>query len=385
MYVLMASAMNGVNKFLDDTQFESTPHIRLYNEIETERKSIIETMPVYDNYIVKIHHQKPKKEKLNLKDGFKALEYLKNDPEIWGVSAQLSSPVFYNFGSVQINGNIAGVDIVEEDRLFKLSKKMKIGRIENLASVSNGILMGKGLAKKLSAQVGDNVSVTTPYGVVIPLKVVGIFQIGIGTIDNIRCYAKINTVQKILQKDHAYITDISLKLKDIEKVKLKAAEFGSKFSYKIEDWEAANATMITGMKIRNMLTYVVSVTLLIVAGFGIYNIMSMSINDKMKDIAILKATGFSGPDIVRIFMTQAIIVGFSGALLGIGIGFSLSYLVSLIPFDGGEFFSMDHFPVDFNPKFYIIGVVFGVITTAIAGYMPSRKASKIDPVAILRG
>jgi lipoprotein-releasing system permease protein len=385
MYVLMASVMNGVNKFLDDTQFDSTPHIRLYNEIKTDRESVLAQMPEYKNSIINIRHQKPKNEKLNLKDGFQALDYIKNDLDIFSVSAQLSTPVFYNYGSAQITGNILGVDIEAEDRLFKISKKIKSGHMESIISVSNGILMGAGLAKKLNVHQGDNVTVTTPKGVVIILKIVGIFKIGIGAIDNVRCYAKISTVQKILQKDHSYITDISLKVRDVTKAKAKALEYGGKFDYKIEDWETANSTMITGMKVRNMMTYIVSLTLLIVAGFGIYNIMSMSINDKMKDIAILKATGFAGKDIVQIFMMQAMIIGFLGACVGIIIGFTLSYGVSLIPFDGGDFFSLDHFPVDFNPKFYVIGVLFGVITTAIAGYMPSRKASQIDPVAILRG
>lgn len=385
MYVLMSGVMNGVNKFLDNTQFESTPHLRMYNEVETDRPSILSQVAAYDSAVIKIDHQKPKNEKLNLKNGFQAVAFLEKDPDVAGVSPQLSSPVFYNYGSVQINGAILGVNIEAEDRLFNLSGKIKSGSIESLESVSNGILMGKGLAKKLNVSTGDHVSVTTPKGVVFSLKVVGIFQIGVGAIDNVRCYAKISTVQKLLQKDHSYITDISLKFKDLAKANLKAAEFRSEFDYKIEDWETANATMITGMKVRSIMTYIVSVTLLIVAGFGIYNIMSMSINDKMKDIAILKATGFAGYDIVNIFMAQAVIIGFIGAVLGMVIGFFFSFLVSLIPFDGGEFFSMDHFPVDFNPKYYIIGVLFGVITTAIAGYMPSKKASKVDPVAILRG
>ena len=385
MYVLMASVMNGVNKFLDETQFESTPHIRLYNEVKTDRTPILKNIVPYKNMEIQLLHEKPKNEKMNLKNRFQTVAFLENDPDVAGVSPQLSSPVFYNYGSAQINGQILGVNIQAEDKLFNLSHKVKSGRLESLISVSNGVLMGKGLAKKLNIHEGDNVTVTTPRGALMTLKVVGIFQIGIGAIDNVRCYAKISTVQKILQKDHSYITDISLKIKEIDKAKEKAEYYSKLFPYKIEDWQAANATMITGMKIRNMMTYIVSITLLIVAGFGIYNIMSMSINDKMKDIAILKATGFSGSDIVGIFMTQAIIIGFIGALMGVIIGFFFSYLVSLIPMDGGDFFSMDHFPVDFNPKFYTIGVLFGVITTIIAGYMPSKKASKVDPVAILRG
>ena len=157
------------------------------------------------------------------------------------------------------------------------------------------------------------------------------------------------------------------------------------FGYTAEDWQTANATFLLGVMIRNILTYTVSITLLTVAGFGIYNILNMTIINKMKDIAILKATGFPGKDVRLIFMIQSMAIGLLGSLLGLCIGFSLAYLISQAPFDGGEFVTIDKFPVNFKAKYYIIGVVFGVATTALAGYMPSRKAANIDPIEILRG
>ena len=96
---------------------------------------------------------------------------------------------------------------------------------------------------------------------------------------------------------------------------------------------------------------------------------------------------FNGKDIVAVFLIQAIIIGFLGAILGIFIGFSISYILSITPFDTGNnpFISLKFFPVIFRLKYYVFGVVFGIITTLLAGFFPSRKASKIDPVAILRG
>jgi lipoprotein-releasing system permease protein len=105
----------------------------------------------------------------------------------------------------------------------------------------------------------------------------------------------------------------------------------------------------------------------------------------MKDIAILKAMGFSGGDVKRIFMIQSLVIGFVGSVAGLVIGYLLSFAISKAPFDGGDFISLDHFPVNFDPKYYFIGIIFGVATTALAGYMPSRKASRVDPIEILRG
>ncbi len=146
-----------------------------------------------------------------------------------------------------------------------------------------------------------------------------------------------------------------------------------------------NAAAMAGAFIRNMLTYVVSFTLLVVAGFGIYNIMTMTINSKMKDIAILKAQGFARKDIVQIFLSQSLIIGFIGALTGIALGYILSYSLSRVPFPENEEIAWKFFPVLFKPGYYFFGVLFGVITTFFAGFLPSVKASRVDPVAILRG
>ena len=385
MYVLMASVLTGVNKLVDNLSFQATAHIRLYREPDVNRKSLLETRFRGTDTLVKVYHQRPKPERLYLRNASLILADLRKNPEITGVSAQVSTPVFYNYGAVQFNGTLLGVAIFDEDRLFDLRSQVKSGRLENLLANPNSLIMGAGLARKMSVRESDNVTLVTPRGVVFVLKVVGIFKSGIGAVDNVRSYTNIGTVQKLLQVDKTFITDISLKIKDIYASKIVADQLAARYGVKAEDWQTANATLVTSNKIRDGMAYIVTVTLLVVAGFGIYNIMSMTVSDKLRDIAILKATGFSGRDIVQIFLTQAVIIGLLGALVGVMLGFLLSWMVSRVPFDGGDFFSLDHFPVNFNPVFYVVGVAFGVVTTLLAGYFPSRRAARVDPVAILRG
>jgi lipoprotein-releasing system permease protein len=383
MFIAMVSLMTGLNDMTEDLAMTSSPDIRIYHDNTVERPSILEALNPQGLNVV--HHTKPKNESLKVRNAFKITEIIRKHKDVRGVSPQLTSQVFYNYGPVQLNGMISGVHIMDEDNLFDLRSKMKAGKIEDLIVNQDGIIVGTGLARKLNAKTGDRVVITTPQGFTMSLKIVGLFQMGVGSIDNVKSYANIATVQNILQKDKTFITDINIKLHDFNDASKVAPEFHNTFGYKSEDWETANATMLLGVIIRNILTYSVSITLLIVAGFGIYNILNMTIHNKMKDIAILKAMGFSGKDVKQIFMIQSLVIGLLGSVAGLSVGFGLSYLISLAPFNGGDIISIDHLPVNFKPVYYVVGILFGVATTAIAGYMPSRKASKIDPIEILRG
>jgi lipoprotein-releasing system permease protein len=383
MFIALVGLMTGLNDFTEEVTMTSSPDIHIFNDITEERPSLLEQ--VNRGGLNVVHHQKPKQETAKLRNALQIVETLREDPRIFGVAPTLSSQVFYNYGPVQLNGVILGVDILEEDKLFELRARLKSGNLEDLKTSPDGILVGTGLAKKLSVVVGDRVVITTPQGYTMTLRIMGTFQMGIGAVDNVRAYANISTVQSILQQDHTYITDINIKMKDRYQAKLVAPEYQQMFNYKSEDWETANATFLTGVIIRNVITYSVSITLLIVAGFGIYNILTMTIYSKMKDIAILKAMGFAGRDVKLIFMIQSLVIGFIGSVIGLMIGYTLSYLISKAPFDGGDAVSLDHFPVNFDIKYYIIGIVFGVVTTAFAGYMPSRKAARVDPIEIIRG
>jgi lipoprotein-releasing system permease protein len=182
--------------------------------------------------------------------------------------------------------------------------------------------MGHGLSKKLNVKTGDIVTLASPKGTSMRFRVVGTFQFGMGALDNIKSYVNISKVQQLLNKDNQYITEISLKLKEYDNATEVAKEFANRYDYKADDWKTSNASAMVSILIRNVMTIVVSFTLLVVAGFGIYNIMSMTIQNKLKDIAILKAQGFSAKDIRQIFLTESITIGVLGAAFGLLLGFA---------------------------------------------------------------
>jgi lipoprotein-releasing system permease protein len=384
-YITLVSFMTGLNTMLDDLILNQTPHIHLYNEIEPSEKQPVALYEDFEGAFNVVHNIKPKLSQRKIHNAVPILHYLKKDKNVKGATPQLRAQIFYLSGSIELGGNLIGVDIMEEARLSNIQDYIVQGSPEALQNMENGILLGAGLAKIMSLSVGDRVQISTIRGDIFPLKIVGFYQSGIADIDNIQSYANLATVQKITGEAENYITDINVKLYNIQEAVPMAKRLQKLFKIKATDVNAANAQFETGSDIRNLITYAVSITLLIVAGFGIYNILNMLIYEKMNDIAILKATGFSGKDVQLIFMSQAMIIGLVGGILGLVIGFALSNFIDQLPFDTEALPTITTYPVNFKVHYYVIGILFALLSTFIAGYLPSNKAKRIDPVEIIRG
>lgn len=384
-YITLVSFMTGLNQMLDDLILNQTPHVHIFNEIQPTGDQPITLYEELGGSLNVIHSVKPKLSQKKIHNAKPLLSYLNNDSRIKGAIPQVKTQVFYIAGSIELGGNLTGVEILKEEELFNLGDYIVKGSARNLYNTSNGIILGAGLADKMSLEVGDRVQVTTVKGDIFPLKIVGIYQSGIVEVDNVQSFVNLKTVQRILGEPENYVTDINLKLFDIEEA-VPIAEFvEEQFGLTAIDVKTANAQFETGTTIRNLITYAVSITLLIVAGFGIYNILNMLIYEKMNDIAILKATGFSGRDVQMVFMSQALIIGFVGGIFGLLLGYGLSVLIASTPFDTEALPTVETYPVNFNLSFYIIGIIFAIVSTFFAGYLPSLKAKKIDPVKIITG
>ncbi len=385
MFIALVGFMGGLNQLLDGLMMNRTPHVRLYNDIKASDKQPIELSESYKNSKNFIHSIRPKDNGKEIYNSIAIINYLKADSNVIDVAPKLNTPVFFNAGNIEISGLINGIDVIPEERLFKLSDYIIAGNIYNLNHQNNSIIIGKGLADKMMVTTGDVIKITSARGQLSTLKIVGISQIGIAEIDNTISYTSLKTAQKLLGEPASYITDIQIKIKNILNAPAMSDELAKKFGIDAIDIQEANSQFETGSSVRSIISYAVGIVLLIVAGFGIYNILNMMIYEKMDSIAILKATGFSGRDVKWIFITLASVIGISGGLLGLLFGYLISLLIDNVPFNTASLPTIKTYPIDYNYLFYIIGLVFALFTTTIAGLFPALKASRVDPVDIIRG
>jgi lipoprotein-releasing system permease protein len=106
----------------------------------------------------------------------------------------------------------------------------------------------------------------------------------------------------------------------------------------------------------------------------------MTVMQKINDIAILKATGFSGGDVIKIFVTEALVMGFLGCLMGLVVGGILIAIMQNVWMGP----PVGYLPIYFSPQFFMSSFLLGILATLGAGYIPARKASKVDPVEIFK-
>ncbi|TSE03434.1 ABC transporter permease [Aquimarina algiphila] len=366
-FIVMINFMTGVNDFLDDAVFKGSPDVIISGKQEGSSK------------------QQSLGGNLNTLKNIDQINTLLSDHDnVRSFAHQIISPAILISTTNQLPGGINGVFPLQEHQMVDLNRRLIEGRGFESLSEENTILLGVSLAKRLQISANDTLKMILPNGKSEQLLVAGIFSFGITTIDNVRTYMPATTLQRLLGKENS-ITHIHIKLKDRDNVAIKKTLIQKFEGSTVEDWKDSNKTIVIGNKVRDILTWSVSFALLLVAGFGIYNIMNMTVFQKRKDIAVLKTVGYSSNDIIFIFLIQSIIIGVFGALLGAGFGYIISYVISTTPLDTSDFIIVDTYPINFNLGYYILGLAFGVVTTILAGYFPSKKASQVDPVTIIRG
>ena len=375
IYIFMNSLLVGFDKASDENIFKNTPHIRLYNDDVISKNLVSDTAA---EYLISNPKVVSKVNTIINPNGI--AEMVQQQKEVTVVTAQVNTSVFYNNGRTQVSGLSIGIKPDEADMMYSITSSMVEGKFETLKSDPNGIVIGIGIAEKMNLALGDNINLTSQKGVTKNLRVAGIFRSFNSTADDTKSYVNLYTAQQLLKENNVYVTDISVNVKDPYQAAAVAEKLSQLTGYKSEDWRESNESLMALSKMRFIMINFVSTAIMLIAGFGIYNILNMTVSQKINDIAILKAIGFKGKDVIRIFVTQALSIGLIGVVGGMLMALLMITLLKKV-YIGGD---IGYFPVDYELQKFIQGVVMGLVITFFAGYIPARKAAKVDPVSIFR-
>lgn len=383
-FIAIFSLLKGMQLFFVNRVINVSPHVIIKDEFRSP--PIQPIFKLFPKALIEIKGIKPKEESRGIRNKEKILNDLKSFKDIIAAPV-LEGQAFLRYGGKDVTTTLIGINPADEKKVSNLDQDIYEGNINNLISNSNGIILGKGLAKKLGVKLGSKLSVVAASGNTMKMKVVGLFSTSITILDMFNSYVLLKKAQ-IIQNKNNTINKIKLRLKDINNSDKLASKLERRYKYRAESWRETNQNIFDLFVIQNSVMYSTVIAILIVAGFGIYNIISTIINEKQKDIAILKSIGFSENNIRQMFLFQGLIVGIIGSILGWCLGAILIEILSAVQFklEGQEtFLQLNGFILYKSFEQYLISGFLAILTASYSAYLPARKASSLNPVDIIRG
>src|SRR5205085_7314371 len=321
-------------------------------------------------------------------------EGIHNVSEIMRVSRQFSnvvacSPVLRGNVSARsgfetTNVELFGIDPPSHLRATDLAKQIIDGKFDDFTNNTSAVIIGYKLAEQLEVGCGDSIQLLSPGGEYWRFVVAAIARSGVGTIDSTRVYAQTRVAQRLLRKPYE-ASMIIYKLRDPYRAPALATHFETLFQHLSQSWqEREESTLQLFVMLRLSVAVTVSLMILL-AGFGIFNVLTMSVLSKVREIAILRSMGYRRIDISAIFLWQGALIAGVGSLLGCMLGALLTWGISHVPIRIRGLLYTDHFLVVWDWRHYFWATVLAIVAVFIASYVPAHRAAQLQPVDTLRG
>lgn len=382
-FIAMAAMMQGFQGFFTKKIIDVSPHVVMEDEFRERPLQAVHMLYGVQESAISLHGIKPKEEIRGIKDAEQIIAALEKKKGLY-ISPMLQGQIFYRYGSTDVSSALKGIDPKKEGHITKLEDDMIEGNLDDLLTHSGAVILGVGLANDLNARNGDTLTGISVAGVVKKMKVVGIFKTGITELDNTVSYTLLKDAQ-VLQNRPNVINAIRFSLDDPDQADTLAKDVEKQFRYKTISWQEANQGILSVFIIQNTIMYTTTGAILLVACFGIFNIISTLINEKSRDIAILKSMGFTENDIQIVFILQGILIGITGTVFGCGLGYGLSRLLETVKIGMRAIVTSDHLFIVYDPSHYITGGVACLVAATLAAWIPARRAARLKPVDIIRG
>ena len=265
--------------------------------------------------------------------------------------------------------------------------------------VEGGIAIGTRLSNKLSAYLGDIVTMVAPagsqynrsLGAFIPkyrrYEVTGLFETGMYDYDNSYVVMSRPLAQEFAGLGAA-VTGLEVRLAHPEAANVYSKQIEDRlgYPYRALDWQLQNRSLFSALKLEKLAMGLVVFLICVVAAFNVVGTLTMAVRDKTREIGILVAMGMPRGRIRRVFLTQGVFIGLTGTVLGAVLGLIAGSLVNrgqLIPIDPSIYF-IDHLPVLVNPLDAVAIVAASLVIATLAPLYPSVQAARLDPVTAIR-
>jgi len=383
VFVAMNAMMKGFEvKFIDET-VESSGHAIVKNE---PRETVLPFLEkIYGKEaLVAVEGQKPQDKVAKIRNPERLVRFIRGLPGVVAAAPTVNGDLVANYGNKQMGVAVIGIEPREQVRVTRIGEKIVVGSFERLEKTANGVLLGDGIARLLGAKIDDTIILTGPTGARTSSRVVGIFSTGVTPVDYTRGYMLLRDAQVLLDKPNI-VSEITVKGDDPEKARGLAAQIEAISGYKTESWQEANQNFLSIFVVQQAITMIIAAALLIVAAFGVFNILTMSVMEKISDIAIMRSYGLTRGDVRNIFVLQGMVIGVTGAALGTVLARLVILAIRQLKFPVEGLVKSQGILMAERPRDYATAFGAAMLITLIAAVLPANRAASFDPVEILRG
>jgi lipoprotein-releasing system permease protein len=300
-------------------------------------------------------------------------------------SAILRGTVSARAGFENATVDLFGIDAALHAQTTDILRKLVAGNYDDFRNNTSSIIIGSRLAEDLlQVGVGDTVQLLAPNGEYWRFSVAAIARAGIGPIDSTRVYVHDRIAQALLQQPSG-ASIIIYKLRDPDRAPALAGHFEALFQHGATSWQDREESTLQLFLTLRMSVAITTSLIILLAGFGIFNVLTMSVLAKIKEIAILRSMGYRRIDISLIFLWQGALIAAAGSVLGCLLGALMTWGVSHIPIRLRGLLYTNYFLVTWDWRHYVFATLLAILAVFIASYVPARRAAELPPVVTIRG
>jgi lipoprotein-releasing system permease protein len=383
IYVIIAGMQLGFRSYLTEQLLNNTAHVLIKgSERNIEEKDLRPRFFEKDTMVKWISPPRGKREEAKLENPQGWFNILQKDTHVVAYAPRLTINGISSKGRYRQNVNITGIMPARQMKITSLEDYMEEGSLLNLSGGGNKIILGSEVLKNIGAQVGDTINLSTGLGESRPFKVVGRLSLGNKQIDEVIALGNIRDIQS-LNRSPGRVSEIAVALTDINLAEEMAERWSLYSTDEVQGWKEANEQFMQMITIQDVMRAIITGAILLVAGFGIYNVLSIMISQKKKEIAILRSIGYGPERILELFLYQGLILGAGGGLLGLLFGLGLNLIIGQyeLAFEVGR---DNHLPISYDISIFVTAFVAAQVAAAIASYLPARAASQLTPLEIIR-
>ena len=278
---------------------------------------------------------------------------------------------------------IDGFDFEKAEKGLELSKKIVYGIMDK--EKKNTIIIGKELYNQLGAELGDKITLVSPENQELPFVIGGVFESGYYDYDVNMVIIPLKAAQYLLYLDEKDVTSLEVNLYNPYKAEEIADIIFNKYGFLSRTWGEQNRNLLSALALEKTVMIVVFSLIVVIAGFVVWVIMNMLVREKVKDIGIMRAMGFSKKIIMRIFLFEGMTLGGIGIFIGTLLSMGILWYVKNYSIAGiTNIYYLTKIPVELSLKEIIIIILVNIGIIFFSSIFPAYRAGNMETMEALR-